>query len=110
MTGIYTQRLAAFLGSSADYNKLYETPADTPVVVRDLVLWNGSTAPNTGELNIVQPSTGEAFRLATFTDVPTGVARHVDVRQALAAGDELWIQAATWPYSILVTAYVFPAR
>jgi hypothetical protein len=73
-------------------------------VVRDLVIYNGGGAEDTFYLFILSTG-GSIFLFAAL--VPPFSTSHVDLRQVLAAGDQLYASSATQTYTAAVTGYVF---
>ena len=99
----YTQRLVFASLSSGD-QLLYTCPSDRTVVVRDFVVINTSGAIVTFNIYVAAP--GGNYSLL-YHPVPIGETYHLELRQAISAGDAIRGNLlGAGPGGIVITGYV----
>lgn len=104
---IYTRRLGAGYSAEGASLRLYTTPAGGTVVVRDVVFGNQTSVAHQHFL-VLQPSSGTgAYYLAAYPAVGAFETAHLELRQVLAEGDQLWWYSNGGPGSCMVTGYTF---
>lgn len=105
MASIYTRRIAAGTGTAGGDVILYTVPAGTRLIVRDLVLGNGTATA--ADLIIYMAVPGPQNVVIFHQSVPPGTATHVDMRQAVNPGETLHIIAPAGAMSWSLTGYFF---
>jgi hypothetical protein len=86
---------------------LYTVPAGAAVVIRDVVIDNTDASPNPGILYV---AAGSLNYVLWRGSVPASTSVHLDLRQRLEPGDQLYCANSlpdVGPLGIVVTGYVF---
>ena len=109
MAFAYTRQLVGIYSSGAETGlSLLVVPAGRRYVLRDISLGNWTAASAHVEV-YARVQTGYPIALWR-TDVPAAGSAHLDLRQALEAGDELFCTIDPGGASIAVTGYDLDAN
>lgn len=102
---IYTSRFVAEYVPDVASARVWTVPGDANYVVRDVVLGNESAVQRQSFL-VLKVLSGSSMYLVAAPTLPGYSTTHVELRQELLAGEELWWYSNSGgPLSLLVTGY-----
>lgn len=104
MAAPFTRRLAAAHPSGTGFFPIYTNNGPNHVVVRSIELTPVGSAAQLAGVYIQGP--GDFYWLALDTAAPAGKTIHVDTRQEVLLGEQLFVQFGGAGGTVVVTGYV----
>jgi len=104
MTSVFTARLAQAV-STGPTVLLYTGPSQIRTVVRDMVAQNNGSVDSLVTVWLNLP--GDSLAVIWQVGVPVNKSEHIDMRQVINPGEQLFFQGSSTISRLMVTGYQF---
>lgn len=103
---VYTRRLFAGYPPAVGVSNIYTAPSGVAVVLRDMIYVNHTATPGVVQVGIRGAGNAFLVTLMASTGLATYDVKHLELRQALAVGDQIYVNTDITSLALAITGYV----